>query len=281
MPAVCFRFDIDTHKCIRDGVPNLLEVSRTYQVPFTFFLNVGRAVDVFGTIKNKKASRAARASVQLPAKQKLGLRDCLLAASINPQIGFYRQQISALLNSTCEVGLHGGRNHATWGYNAPLWNKDRIRSELNYAIGQLQKINKEFHPQGFASPCWETPSGLTSVLQEMGFTYYADFHLYGTDDLVQQQNSMLPLVGVNLLGEPGGVAFWEHCRAKHMTSEEIEAAFMDFVSKHKVTVVYDLPYYAGTREIGLIKRIIENLLHKGCNIIALRELAHGKGSPDF
>ena len=40
---VC-RFDIDTHKCIRDGVPNLLEISEERNVRFTFFLNAGRAI---------------------------------------------------------------------------------------------------------------------------------------------------------------------------------------------------------------------------------------------
>lgn len=37
MNRLVFRFDVDTHKCIRDGVPNLLEISDEMDVPFTFF----------------------------------------------------------------------------------------------------------------------------------------------------------------------------------------------------------------------------------------------------
>ena len=44
MNKLAFRFDIDTHKCIRDDVPNLLEISEERDVKFTFFLNSGRAI---------------------------------------------------------------------------------------------------------------------------------------------------------------------------------------------------------------------------------------------
>ena len=47
-----FRFDIDTHKCIRDGVPNLLELFDKYNVPFGFFLNTGKSISLKESIKS-------------------------------------------------------------------------------------------------------------------------------------------------------------------------------------------------------------------------------------
>lgn len=45
-----FRFDIDTHKCIRDGVPNLLAIFKEYNVPCTFFLNTGKSVSFWDSL---------------------------------------------------------------------------------------------------------------------------------------------------------------------------------------------------------------------------------------
>lgn len=46
MSTIAFRFDVDTHKCIRDGVEHLLALSSKYEAPFTFFLNTGCSIDL-------------------------------------------------------------------------------------------------------------------------------------------------------------------------------------------------------------------------------------------
>lgn len=49
MSYVVFRFDIDSHVCMKQGVPMLLDISKKHDVQFTFFLNAGRAVSIWDT----------------------------------------------------------------------------------------------------------------------------------------------------------------------------------------------------------------------------------------
>lgn len=119
---LAFRFDIDTHKCIRDGVPKLLDISRQYDVPFTFFLNAGKAVSILDSLKKlySKKSSSIEQYEMMSAMQKLGKIDYMIAAFTNPKISDYKSQIKRLLISGCEVGLHGGKNHSLWGVIAPV-----------------------------------------------------------------------------------------------------------------------------------------------------------------
>ena len=273
MATVCFRFDIDTHKCIRDGVPNLLKIAKKYQVPFTFFLNVGKSVNIIATIKEKFIDKVLYDNnvFMLSAREKLGLFDYFFAAIINPNIISYKKQIKALFNSNCEIGIHGGKNHSTWSANALSWSHSKIKDEIKYAIEKILKIIPDYKPYGFASPCWITPYNLPDILKSFDFLYYADFHMLGSDNILQFENNM-PLIGVNLLGEGGGVAFWENCRAQNMNTEKIHSIFVKFVNAHPITVVYDHSYYAGVREIESLENIIEFLLNNGHNIIAMGDL---------
>ena len=53
MKYFCFRFDVDTPKCIKSGVPNLISLSKKLDVPFTFFINMGRGTSRWSFIKKK------------------------------------------------------------------------------------------------------------------------------------------------------------------------------------------------------------------------------------
>lgn len=96
-----------------------MNISRQYDVAFTFFLNMGRSISVINSLKDiflDKKSKSYEAEPQMmSAMQKLGKADYMIAALINPKISSYKLQIKELLESECEIGLHGGRNHAAWG----------------------------------------------------------------------------------------------------------------------------------------------------------------------
>ena len=51
MKYIAFRFDIDTHKCIQVGVPNLIRLATELDTPFTFFINMGRGTSRRNVIK--------------------------------------------------------------------------------------------------------------------------------------------------------------------------------------------------------------------------------------
>ena len=273
MKRLVFRFDVDTHKCIRDGVPRLLEISNKYDVPFTFFLNMGKSISIKDSLKNLLSQNKEEISNKIPqmmsAFQKLGMKDYLIAAVINPNISNYKIQIEQLLGSKCEVGLHGGRNHATWA-NTVEWSEEDIKDELQWALGKLKDIDADYKIKGFASPEWKSKEGLSEILKELGFVYCGDMRCLGEEPI--NRNDELLKIGVNLLGEPGGVAFFENCRVKGMTDDEIIEMVLSCFSELDTVVLYDHPYYAGIREIECIARLIEKAKNAGIQICKLEEL---------
>lgn len=270
MHKLVFRFDIDTHKCIRDGVPNLLRTADENGVPFTFFLNLGKAVSVKESIKEIVAHKTGEVEM-MTAREKLGNLDYLYAALVNPNLYRYRKQIRSLLGSGCEVGIHGGKNHALWGKYAGRWNTERIEREIDWAMSRIHEIDPAYKPEGFASPEWTTPEGIDEVLQKKNFAYYTDKRCSGSADIADN-SGRVPNIGVNMVGEPGGVAFFENCRVKGMKTEEIVMAVVRHAKTQPYTVLYDHPYYAGIKELAAIESIIKQAKSEGVQIVPLSDL---------
>lgn len=272
-----FRFDIDTHKCIRDGVPNLLDVSQEMNVPFTFFLNLGKSISVKESLSDKfhlvnKKTQSEKIEM-MSARQKLGNRDYIFAASINPNILKYKSQIQSLCRSQCEVGIHGGKNHALWNKHARTWNREKTTKEIEWALLRIREIVPDYRPIGFASPGWSEPTDLLTILKESGFCYSADFRAKGQHEcFLVDNNGIIPKIGVNLLGEPGGVAFFEYCRVKKWTNRQIIDFVISEIERNETCVLYDHPYYAGVKEIELIKCIINSAKGKKIDIVKLEDL---------
>lgn len=86
------------------------------------------------------------------------------------------------------------------------------------------------------------------------------------------KSGKIPHIGVNLLGEPGGIAFFENCRVKGMTTDEIVEQVKDCANKNEISILYDHPYYAGIVETYTIRRIITELQEMGVEIVAIKEL---------
>lgn len=275
MKKIAFRFDIDTHKCIRDGVPNLLEVADKYNVKFSFFLNTGKAISFANSLRNALAidnqKKSSNDQVQMmSARTKLGIFDYLYAALINPNLVKYRKQIIAIADSGCELGIHGGDNHELWQRNAKKWSDKEVSVQIENSLRRIRTIVPNYKPCGFASPAWNSPTNLSKILKNYGFLYYADRNILGECPI--SLDGAIPNIGVNLLGEPGKVAFWEHCRVVGMTDSEIIATIDKSVSENDITVIYDHPYYAGMKEVNCISKVIEHLLENDCEIVLVKQL---------
>lgn len=265
-----FRFDVDTHKCIRDGVPNLLKIADARCVPFTFFLNLGKAVSIKVSLKNIFKENATNVEM-MTAREKLGNKDYLYAALINPDLSRYKTQIIRMMESKCEIGIHGGRNHALWGKYAETWNPLKIKTEIEWALSILRKIHPSYQPTGFASPEWKTPEMLADILCEYNFKYYADLRCNNKEYIVERKKK-IPNIGVNLVGEPGGVAFFENCRVKGLKTSQIISMVIQHTSENPYTVLYDHPYYAGTCELNTIDSIIQEAQDKGIEVVSMGSL---------
>ncbi len=278
MSYVAFRFDIDSHVCMKQGVPILLDVSKKYDVQFTIFLNAGRAVSVWDTLSSGlKRGEKKDSYNMLTAYCKLGGIQYLYAAVRNPRMTKYKKQIQDLLASDNEVGLHGGMNHAVWHAHAQQWDEQRTTQEIKRAIKAVQKICPTFEPKGFASPGFVTPKGLETVLEKLNFDYFSDEHDIDKCEIVERKQGIMS-AAVNLCGEPGGIAFWENSIALGLTDEDILQKFMGFVDTHKKVIVFDHPYVVALKKRENLEKIIIRLKECGHSIVPLYQLVEMESS---
>lgn len=271
---LCFRFDIDTHKCIRDGVPPILALFKKYNRSATFFLNTGKSIEHNHALQSFFVKKTMKEEVvSLSALKKLGPRDYLQVLLFNPTISKnYKKNINDLINSSNEIGLHGGHNHEEWHYFAKTWGKERAHQEIKWGIEQLKKYKKDLAIEGFASPGWNGSSVIDASLSEMGFSYVSDIHTDKPDQKIIK-NGKFHKIPTNISGEPGGVGYIEHCRAKGMSSKDIIKDFRNKLEQRKkFAIIYDHPYYVGVQEIDILEEMIKVGLSMKFSIIPMRNL---------
>lgn len=273
MSKVVFRFDIDSHKCIRDGVPILLDISERYNVPFTFFVNPGKAISKVDTLHAffMHSSDNNECAPHLSAKEKLGLGDYLYAAIINPKMIKYKDNILRINSSQCELGLHGGTNHSHWYTYADKWSAQKVEEELKKGIALLRKIIPDYKPDGFAAPGFVTSDIIEKTLLELGFKYSSNHHNSKRENPVHEYKG-LKTIDVNLCGEPGGIAFFEFAQAAGWSEEDTIDYFMNVTNQYTEVVVFDHPYFAAIQKKALIEKIVQRLLSEGHEIVTMRDL---------
>ncbi|MCH8157914.1 MAG: polysaccharide deacetylase family protein, partial [Nitrospinae bacterium] len=260
MKYFCFRFDVDTHKCIQTGIPNLIRLSKNLDVSFTFFMNMGRGTSRWNFIKRKLAagnSPATPSAQKLSNLNKLGVWDYLVTALANPKVGASRPDIIQELDANGhEVGLHGGANHGIWQSEGAGWSEEKFRQEVIPAQNALTRWLRE-KPAGFSSPGWQGSTALYRVLESGGFQYAADAYGEKLEQVTPAQGAPnLLQVPTNILGEPGGIGYLEHMRARGMDHEAILKDFSARLENRSIAVVYDHPYYAGVRELPLVEAMV-------------------------
>jgi len=273
---IALRFDIDTHKCVISGVPALLKLARQLDVSFTFFACPGRAVSRRKFLMSKRSIRTQRDErpVQLSSFSKLGWRDWLKVAIQNPSIISQSEIIAQIEEEGHELGLHGGKNHQEWAQEAADWSGDRVREEVLWGMKMLRGLNQASRLRGFASPGWTHPDGLAVILRELGFLYCADTH--GTESTAKVQFEYLcGLVGIrtNLVGEPGGVGYFENRSAMAKASGGI--APVEFGLREQAgrdLVVYDHPFFAGCGGLDMVEAFIREGKESGFEFVTISSL---------
>ena len=94
MRLFCLRFDIDTYRCMRDGVPNLIELGERTKARFTFFANMGKSVSRHEAFRamlgaSGKGGDAVPVCAKLSNTDKLGYGGYLVTALLNPRLSRY------------------------------------------------------------------------------------------------------------------------------------------------------------------------------------------------
>lgn len=273
MRTLCIRFDIDTPTCLNEGVPRLLDMTERLGIRCTYFLSVGRAVSRWGALERivtRSRARTPRAA-GFSALQKLGAPRYAMLALLNPMIGRAAPALVERLSRTSEVGLHGGRNHDTWQHGAHTWPRQRLEEELDWALDWL--VAQGIQPSGFSSPGWNEPPGIVALLRARGFRYRADCYGARLRGGAEEAPGFFNLA-TNLVGEPGGVAYLEHMRARGLSDAEIRDAFRArLLEIGDDAVLYDHPYYAGLQGVGLLEDLVGVARDEGFELVTMAEMA--------
>ena len=285
MKYFCFRFDVDTPKCIKRGVPNLISLSEELDVPFTFFINMGRGTSRWSFIKKKisfNGNSTFHRNLKLSNIKKLGLWDYCFMAVINPQVGnTHPDIIQALKKAGHEVGLHGGSNHGKWQNESHTWREKKFREEIMPGLESLSTYLGQ-RPLGFSSPGWKGSNDLNAVLESLDFHYVADAYGENLQNITYAKNtSNLLQVPTNILGESDGIAYLENLRAKKMDDQAILNDFSSKLEKRTFAVLYDHPYYAGIQELPILKIMINIVKSKGFQIVTLKTLTEKRNLQAF
>ena len=266
-------------------MPALSALAGRLDAPFTFFVNMGRAVSrsaVLGRLIFSSVPSAAPDAAKYSARTKLGWRGYVEAAILNPKVGDAAHEVIRQAHGAGhEIGLHGGRNHAVWQHEAGDWDRARLEAEVDAVLPTLARLLGDEGPFGFASPGWTTSALLPSVLAERGFRYVADLHGSEpeTTSGLDPAPSPVELVRTQMTGEPGGVAYVEHLRASGLDDVAMVRRFeADLYRAGPTVVAYDHPYYAGVRELPMVERMVSVARSAGYEVVPLSAIAEAQAT---
>ena len=273
----CFRFDVDSHRCVSEGVPNLLRLAERLDVRFTFFVNMGRL-----TSRPRTAARLLGGAVtptdgapihKLPLRRKLGTLGMAEVLAVNPLVGAgHRGIVRQAFLAGHEIGLHGGRNHRVWQDAGRSWPEARIRSEIRWGLNQLLEAGVSEAP-GFSSPGWSGSAEIDRVA--------ADYFRYSVDVRGEHEKTVeavgpgvpLPRVPTNITGEPGGIGYLEWHRAQGASDAELLDDFRRrLTAVDTFAVVYDHPFWAGIEDLAMTAALIQTARTEGFEPTVMADL---------
>ena len=117
---------------------------------------------------------------------------------------------------------------------------------------------------------------LAPVLRERGFRALADSH--GQSKAPDTGDDGLIRLHTALTGEPGGIGYLEFMRAQGSTDEAILTDFGERLERESgFACVYDHPFYAGRREISLLRKMIGLARDQGWRVEPMGSVLTAKG----
>lgn len=270
--SICFRFDVDTPRCLVRGMPALLDLAKELDVRFTFYVNTGRAVLRRLHIKTRGGKVSAK---KLSALRKLGPWSYIYTAVRNPRLAEIDRTgiVARAVAEGHDVGLHGGRNHAEWQRHADTWSEAKTRAELDFGMDALRRLGVP-DIASFASPGWNTPPGLAGILPDYGIRILADSH--GTDTHTMERTSPDEALQVPtaFAGEPGGIGYLEWLTARGMDRDQALSHFAAQLDAQprRFAILYDHPCFAGIEALALLREMVVHCKRAGTDVMTLAEI---------
>ncbi len=269
MAQLVLRFDVDTPLCITAGMDALNRLSDERGVPFVYYVNFGRAVDLLAKLKYRPDAEDAGDVDKLSSAEKLGLGEILKLVFRNPRlIDVGERQVRAAYDQGSEVGVHGGRNHASWQWGYPQWSEARIAEEVRWSTDVFRNLFKR-QPLGFSSPGWVADDRLPSLLHANGYRYRADLH----GEVSHSMDEAIPNFATVLTGEPGGVGFFESCVARGLLDSQMLKTVENAMTNGDTPVVlYDHPCFAGLDGLPMLKELLDHAARRDWQITTIADM---------
>lgn len=298
-PVLALRFDVDSIRCIEEGIPRLRRLADEQEVRFTFFVNMGRSFNwrhtarhvLRGLVPGGPDAGGGSAGVDdveddpgirdepddaplsLPTARKLGWSSVLRTVVRNPMLGdVYRSTLDALHADGHELGLHGGTDHAIWQRGLDELDADELEQLFRPAYETFE--SRYGKPLGFASPGFRYNREVLTLLDREGFRYASDMSgempfrppLEPVESDGQSEDPSRPplhdhyQVPVNVLGE-GNVPLIEQGLARGVSENDIVSAIVDRITKRPFALMYGHPYVEGIRA-DLLGRVLDAVIDR-------------------
>lgn len=171
--TVAIKIDVDTERGTRVGVPNLLTILKSLQIPATFYLslgpdNTGRAIQrIFRKGFFKKCSRTSVISTY-------GIRTLLNGVLFpGPHIGKKHEKLMRTIKEQgFEVGIHS-YDHQKWQDGVGVMPKEKIFIEFQQALDEFKRIFGIL-AEAAASPGWQANEKTLEAYDAANLTYASD-----------------------------------------------------------------------------------------------------------
>lgn len=286
-PVLALRFDVDSIRCVEEGIPRLRRLADQHGVRFTFFVNMGRSFNWWHTARHVLRGLASRwsgvsrepedggrevrdaadddpsgdAPLSLPTTRKLGWSAVLRTVARNPMLGdAYRPTFDALHADGHELGLHGGTDHAVWQRALDELGADGLERVFRPAYETFEA--RYGKPLGFASPGFRYNREVLTLLDREGFLYASDMggETPFRPPVAPSDPPAAPLhdhwqVPVNVLGE-ANVPLIEQGLARGVPEDEIVSQMVDRITRRRFALMYGHPYVEGIRA-DLLGRVLD------------------------
>ncbi|MGM0504859.1 MAG: hypothetical protein ACQESQ_09590 [Bacteroidota bacterium] len=250
----------------------MLKLAEKESVPFSFYVNPGRAVD-FKEILRNITNKNNKKSLKLCNFQKLGYRYWLETIFSNPEIGKGNESIlKSLLKQGHELGLHGGMNHGTWQRSSQVEN---IISTL--LIPAMEWFENNFGiPAGFTSPGFRKIEKAYSLLNKWGLRYISDTinSNYKSEPKLIQENG---IIDIPCIATKNGIPLLEHDFA---LGEDLNVSIKKFIndtSNRKWIVLYGHPSFEGIIAQKYLVKLIREIKLSGYRFCTVDEIIKNQG----
>jgi peptidoglycan/xylan/chitin deacetylase (PgdA/CDA1 family) len=273
-----FRWDVDHHACVTDGLPLVRQVCRDLRVPNTFFVNMGRSTNLAEWLKGASRTRQKltdRESVSLA--EKAGWARVLAETVRARPVGLsFVRDLAALQDDGHELGLHGGMDHVRWSRRFDVLPESVLEADVGESLGHFRRHFGE--PHGFSSPGFRADRRTAALVERLGFAYDGD-RIGGAPGPAEVDGTAFRhwTVPVTICG-PRTIPFLEWHGARGTPEDRVMAELDRALDRGGIAVLYGHPCYEGVR-VDLLRRVFEKVLARGFRFVTHREIvAAGVGS---